>query len=693
MEKKQKKQVKKYISWVLIVVIVVLLACLPMIAANDPAESGPQASILSATAENRSVSQIVLGGGALAAEDAVSVTIPATVKVTEYLVANGDVVAEGQPVASVDRVSVMSTITEVQETMEDLRKELNTVSKKTESTKVTATAGGTVKVIYGAVGENVQDVMLRDGALCVISLDGLMAVQVDRSTGLSGGDTVCVAFSDGTEVTGKVESNLEGILTVTVEDDGYAVGETVKVTTEDGDRIGSGILYIHNPWNALAYSGTISRIRVKEGETVTAGRRLFDLEDTGHTAQFDLLSRQHQEYEALMLELFEMYQSETVNAPRDGMITGVDEDGTYMLSDSGSYQITLLANAPGEDPDASFANFVGQVAEVGTDGLIMNMNPTPFAMTDYMDLSGVLMDTSRMTVNTIYSAGAPIYALVSVTQQITAEDGTVTESTEKQWQQIASVSAGDILLFALSDTGVAWVVRVGSAQLPAPGQGGGNTSQGSNASQGGMPSGGMGSMPGGGMGGSVPDSSAQEGTEEVSLLDTVTIASVTDQERVTLQISVDELDISGIYVGQAVDITVDALTGQKFDGTVSKIAGDGTNEGGNSKFTVDITIDKIPDMLPGMTAHAAIKLSTTENIVCIPVEALIETGTRTMVYTGYDEENEAFTNPATVTTGISDGTYVQILSGLDAQQTVFYPYYDTLVISNAPEAGGFSFGR
>ena len=106
MEKQQKKQIKKYISWVLIVLIVGLLAALPMIAANEEIASGPQASILSAKAEIRDISSAILGGGTLIAEDAVEVTVPSAVKVKEYLVSNGEFVTEGQPIATIDRVSV-----------------------------------------------------------------------------------------------------------------------------------------------------------------------------------------------------------------------------------------------------------------------------------------------------------------------------------------------------------------------------------------------------------------------------------------------------------------------------------------------------------------------------------------------------------------------------------------------------------
>ena len=47
----------------------------------------------------------------------------------------------------------------------------------------------------------------------------------------------------------------------------------------------------------------------------------------------------------------------------------------------------------------------------------------------------------------------------------------------------------------------------------------------------------------------------------------------------------------------------------------------------------------------------------------------------------YDAENETFINPVDVELGISDGLYVQILSGLQEGDTFWYAYYDTLDIS------------
>ena len=701
MEKQKKNQIKKVISWVLILCLVAVLAALPMIAANEEPESGPQASILSTSVEKRDIATAVLGGGTVTAETATAIEIPANVKVKEYLVQNGDLVSEGQPIASVDRVSVMTAITEVQETLEDLREELNDIRNDTDATKVTAIASGTVKAVYAAEDENVQDVMLRDGALAVISLDGLMAVRIQRGTRLAGGDKVCVILPDDTEVEGRVESNLEGVLTVTIEDDDYTAGEKVTVTTEDGDRIGSGELYIHSPWNVVAYSGTISRVRISEGASVSAGQRLFDLENDGHTAQFDSLANRHREYEEMMLDLFKMYQSETILAPHDGLITGVDEDGAYMLSDSGDgWKISLLANGPGGDEN-SYTNYVGQVTEVGIDGLIIKMNPQEIAVTDYHDLSAVPKNPELMTQITTYMGNAPIYVLTDVKVEGGSETPTPpavdpeaptepAEATEppaapetggetvKEWVQVSpySIMEGDILLFAGNNSGVVWVIKIGSN---APSYPGGNMPQG-----GGRP--GMGGMPSMGGGMAQPE-------DDLYAMDKVAIASVTPQETVTISVTVDELDVLRFYVGQTAAVTVEALPGQQFEATVTEISASGENEGGNSKFTVTVTLDKIAEMLPGMSASVSVVLETAEQVTCVPVAALIEKGTETQVYRSYDEETETFGDPVAVTTGVSDGEYVQILSGLEAGETVYYPYYDTLVISNAPEAGmGFPFG-
>ena len=75
-----------------------------------------------------------------------------------------------------------------------------------------------------------------------------------------------------------------------------AIGDTVTVTKKDGTFLGSGDLYIHSPWNAAAYYGTITEVSVEVNDEVSAGRRLFRLKTSGHSSDYQILKQQREEY-------------------------------------------------------------------------------------------------------------------------------------------------------------------------------------------------------------------------------------------------------------------------------------------------------------------------------------------------------------------------------------------------------------
>ena len=222
MDKNRKKQVKRYIAWGAAAVLVVLLALMPLLASTEVQEEGPQASILTARTERRDITKKILGGGMLASAEKKDLTIPEEVKLVEYLVGNGDVVKEGDPIALVDRVSVMTAITKVQESLDYLAKEIHSTRDDVVEETVTSRVAGVVKYIFAQEDDDVQDVMLEHGALAVLSLDSLMAVAVECDTSLAAGQSVIVVLEDGTQTEGIVDSSLDGVLTVTVEDDDYA---------------------------------------------------------------------------------------------------------------------------------------------------------------------------------------------------------------------------------------------------------------------------------------------------------------------------------------------------------------------------------------------------------------------------------------------------------------------------------------
>ena len=103
MDKTKKKRIKRYITWGCMALVVILLTVMPLLAKREAEKDGPQASLLTATVEQGSITTALHGGGTLEDEGAEDVIIPTGVKITEFLVKNGDVVKAGTPVAAVIR--------------------------------------------------------------------------------------------------------------------------------------------------------------------------------------------------------------------------------------------------------------------------------------------------------------------------------------------------------------------------------------------------------------------------------------------------------------------------------------------------------------------------------------------------------------------------------------------------------------
>lgn len=96
----------------------------------------------SGTVQTGSVSTGLHGGGTLKAGSTEDIRIPSGVKITEFLVNNGDTVTEGTPLATVDKVTVMSAILELADTLDYLEGQIESDDDETVSSCVTARAGG-----------------------------------------------------------------------------------------------------------------------------------------------------------------------------------------------------------------------------------------------------------------------------------------------------------------------------------------------------------------------------------------------------------------------------------------------------------------------------------------------------------------------------------------------------------------------
>ncbi len=529
MAKRMSKQMRRKRAMRVFLIVVIVLAILAAgigIArkqVTSQVNAGKTEEVQTATVSKGSISAVVSGSGNLTDEDVEELTFHGGVEIDEIVVEAGDTVEKGQLLASVNMSTVLSAMADIQGQLNDLDDEIGQATGDELDDTIKSTIAGRVMKIYASEGADVSTVMYENGALALLSLDGLLAVKVETGL-LSAGDTVTVTGSDGTAFAGTVEQVSGGNAVILISDEKSVYGDTVSVTDNAGIAIGSGELYIHEEMRITGIAGTIKAVRVKENQKVYANNTLFTLSDTSFSANYTSLLDQRKELEEQLMALIRIYQDGAVLAPISGTISSVGEAGSSTSSNQMSY---------------------GSYGGTGTN---------------------------------------------------------TTTATQEQ-----------------------------------------------------------------------------------------TLLSICPGTKMTVSISVDETDILSLEVGQAATISVDALNDETIEGTVTKIDTTATSSGGVTVYTVTVTFDKTEKMLSGMSASVAIVIEGVEDALLIPSDALTQTSSTSYVYTSFDETTGELGGMTEVTTGLNNGSYVEITGGLSENDTVYY-FEDQDQGFNFGGMGGFGGG-
>lgn len=157
-----------------------------------------------------------------------------------------------------------------------------------------------------------------------------------------------------------------------------------------------------------------------------------------------------------------------------------------------------------------------------------------------------------------------------------------------------------------------------------------------------------------------------------------TLCVIYDLSYLEMTMSIDELDISDVAVGQEVQITADAVEGTTYTGVVTKVSVAGTTSGGITTYPVTVRIDETEGLRPGMNVDAEIILESAEDVLAIPSGA-VNRGNTVLITADSPSAANAVDQKAPegyvyveVETGISDDSYTQVLSGLQEGDTVAY---------------------
>lgn len=185
------------------------------------------------------------------------------------------------------------------------------------------------------------------------------------------------------------------------------------------------------------------------------------------------------------------------------------------------------------------------------------------------------------------------------------------------------------------------------------------------------------------------------------------MVTVIDTSKMNIVVPVDELDIDKIKVGQKAAIAVQDIKDKTYEGTVEKISQSGKTSNNVTTFDVTVSVDNPERLKVGMNADVSIAVESKENVLAVPLEAVIEKNGKKYVmiqdknislngsnkktgnYNNSSNNNTSSSSQTTgkssssssnqasvggklveVQTGIKNQTMIEIISGLTENETV-----------------------
>lgn len=150
---------------------------------------------------------------------------------------------------------------------------------------------------------------------------------------------------------------------------------------------------------------------------------------------------------------------------------------------------------------------------------------------------------------------------------------------------------------------------------------------------------------------------------------TLPVVDLIDYQCIYVSAPIDEVDAPAVREGQSARITLDAFPNHPFDATVHRIA-PYIEDVEKQARTVDVEVYFAhvigeQNLLPGYSADAEIILDKKENVLRIPTETLFDDN---HVYVLHQTDNTV--EKRQIKTGIGNWSYTEVLSGLNAGDTV-----------------------
>lgn len=145
------------------------------------------------------------------------------------------------------------------------------------------------------------------------------------------------------------------------------------------------------------------------------------------------------------------------------------------------------------------------------------------------------------------------------------------------------------------------------------------------------------------------------------------VAAIADLAHLAVGLDLSEFDAARVHAGLRAVVSVDALGGRRFPGTVEFLSLIGVDNGGVVTFPVRVGVPNLRGGRPGMNVSVRIVVAERRNVVVLPLEA-VTGGGRTVEVTVVAPSGRQSTRA--VRLGLADNKNVEVRSGLHAGERV-----------------------
>ncbi len=319
-------QKKRKLKWIPIVAAVVVIAALTGVGIyyfgmqGTNAEEGTSKRTYQVQAVTKDeLSVDISGNGTLTPAQSESIIASYSGTVTAVNKKVGDTVKAGEVIATVSSEQLDNQIEQMEDKLNQTNVKLAETDQTTSSKYITAEVAGVIKQIKASSGDLAEDVVQKNGFLCVISTDGKMQVTFETKKGIKKYASVTVKLESSSE-TGTVTAVNGNQVTVEIDENSYKVGKAAKVYNSGGKLLGSGKLSLCDTVEVSNTEGKISSVLVSENESVYSGESLFKLSDYTLNTEYESLK---QEKEEIKEQLEDLQRQKNISVDFSGTIAAL----------------------------------------------------------------------------------------------------------------------------------------------------------------------------------------------------------------------------------------------------------------------------------------------------------------------------------------------------------------------------------